>query len=130
MDSESDENLKVINLSNILKNESIITLNDYEKYKLNEEYNKLYTNSKIKTTELKEEKENNRFYNLSLKIVFDNLITTIVIIINELTVYIKDKDKLSKQDLIEIFVKDDRLIYVGIFLIIISLLLFFIKASS
>ena len=130
MDSESNEDLKVINLSNILKNESIITLNDYEKYKLNEEYNKLYTNSKIETTELKEEKENNRFYNLSLKKVFDNLITTIVIIINELTVYIKDKDKLSKQDLIEIFVKDDRLIYVGIFLIIISLLLFFIKTSS
>ena len=130
MDSESNEDLKVINLSNILKNESIITLNDYEKYKLNEEYNKLYTNSKIETTELKEEKENNRFYNLSLKKVFDNLITNIVIIINELTVYIKDKDKLSKQDLIEIFVKDDRLIYVGIFLIIISLLLFFIKTSS
>ena len=130
MDSESNEDLKVINLSNILKNESIITLNDYEKYKLNKEYNKLYTNSKIETTELKEEKENNRFYNLSLKKVFDNLITTIVIIINELTVYIKDKDKLSKQDLIEIFVKDDRLIYVGIFLIIISLLLFFIKTSS
>ena len=130
MNSKLDEDSKVINLSNILKKESIITLNDYEKYKLNEEYNKLYTNSKIGTTELKEDKENNRFYNLSLKNVFDNLIRTIVIIINELTVYIRDKDKLSNKDLIEIFTKDDRLIYVGIFLIILSLLLFFIKISS
>ena len=130
MNNKLDEDSKVINLSNILKNESIITLNDYEKYKLNEEYNKLYTKSKIGTTELKEDKENNRFYNLSLKNVFDNLITTIVIIINELTVYIRDKDKLSNKDLIEIFTKDDRLIYVGIFLIILSLLLFFIKISS
>lgn len=130
MNNKLDEDSKVINLSNILKNESIITLNDYEKYKLNEEYNKLYTNSKIGTTELKEDKENKRFYNLSLKNVFDNLITTIVIIINELTVYIRDKDKLSNKDLIEIFTKDDRLIYVGIFLIILSLLLFFIKNSS
>ena len=118
------------NLFAILKNESIITLNDYEKYKLNEEYNKLYTNSKIETTKLKEEKENNRFYNLSLKNVFDNLITTIVIIINELTIYIKDKDQKSNSELLEIFVKNDRLIYVGIFLIIISLMLFFIKISS
>ena len=130
MNSKLDEDSKVINLSNILKKESIITLNDYEKYKLNEEYNKLYTNSKIGTTELKEDKENNRFYNLSLKNVFDNLIRTIVIIINELTVYIRDKDKLSNKDLIEIFTKDDRLIYVGIFLIILSLMLFFIKVSS
>ena len=130
MDIKIDEDPKVINLSNILKNESIITLNDYEKYKLNEEYNKLYTNSKIETTKLKEEKENNRFYNLSLKNVFDNLITTIVIIINELTIYIKDKDQKSNSELLEIFVKNDRLIYVGIFLIIISLMLFFIKISS
>ena len=89
MDNKIDEDPKVINLSNILKNESIITLNDYEKYKLNEQYNKLYTNSKISTSELKDEKENNRFYNLSLKNVFDNLITTIVIIINELKIYNK-----------------------------------------
>ena len=130
MDIKIDEDPKVINLSNILKNESIITLNDYEKYKLNEEYNKLYTNSKIETTKLKEEKENNRFYNLSLKNVFDNLITTIVIILNELTIYIKDKDQKSNSELLEIFVKNDRLIYVGIFLIIISLMLFFIKISS
>ena len=123
MDIKIDEDPKVINLSNILKN-------DYEKYKLNEEYNKLYTNSKIETTKLKEEKENNRFYNLSLKNVFDNLITTIVIIINELTIYIKDKDQKSNSELLEIFVKNDRLIYVGIFLIIISLMLFFIKKSS
>ena len=130
MDNKIDEDPKVINLSNILKNESIITLNDYEKYKLNEQYNKLYTNSKISTSELKDEKENNRFYNLSLKNVFDNLITTIVIIINELTIYNKDKDNKNTQDLIEIFIKDDRLIYVGIFLIILSLMLFFIKVSS
>jgi hypothetical protein len=130
MNNKLDEDSKVINLSNILKNESIITLNDYEKYKLNEEYNKLYTNSKIETTELKEEKENNRFYNLSLKNVFDNLVTTIVNIINEISVFTTDKDNLSKKDLIEIFTKDDRLIYIGIFLVIISLLLFFIKVSS
>ena len=130
MGSKNKEDLKVINLSNILKNESIITLNDYEKYKLNEQYNKLYTNSKIETTKLKDEKENNRFYNLSLKNIFNNLIYTIVTIINELSIYIKDKDKKSNSELLEIFIKDDRLIYVGIFLIIISLMLFFIKTSS
>ena len=130
MNNKKKEDLKVINLSNILKDESVITINDYEKYKLNEQYNKLYTNSKIETNKVKDEKENNRFYNLSLKNIFNNLIYTIVSIINELSIYIKDKDQKSNSELLEIFIKDDRLIYVGIFLIIISLMLFFIKISS
>ena len=121
---------KIINLSNILKNESIITLNDYEKYKLNEQYNMLYTNSKIANNNEKELKESNRFYNLSLKDIFNNLIKTLVVIINELSIYIENRENKTNKDLIEIFIKDLRLIYVGIFLIIISLMLFFINVSS
>jgi hypothetical protein len=120
---------KVINLSNILKNESIITLNDYEKYKLNEEYNKLYTNSNIANNEINEKKYNERFYNLSLKDIFNNLIKTLVDILNDLSNYIENKNK-DKIELLEIFIKKERLIYVGVFLIIISLMLFFINISS
>jgi hypothetical protein len=127
--NENEIDTKVINLSNILKNESIITLNDYEKYKLNEEYNKLYTNSNIANNEINEKKYNERFYNLSLKDIFNNLIKTLVDILNELSNYIENKNK-DKRELLEIFIKEQRLIYVGVFLIIISLMLFFIDISS
>lgn len=127
--NENEIDSKVINLSNILKNESIITLNDYEKYKLNEEYNKLYTNSNIANNEINEKKYNERFYNLSLKNIFNNLIKTLVDILNDLSNYIENKNK-DKRELLEIFIKEERLIYVGVFLIIISLMLFFINISS
>jgi hypothetical protein len=127
--NENEINTKVINLSNILKNESVITLNDYEKYKLKEEYNKLYTNSNIANNEINEKKYNERFYNISIKDVFNNLIKTLVDILNELSNYIENKNK-DKRELLEIFIKNERLIYVGIFLIIISLMLFFINISS
>lgn len=122
-------NDKVINLSNILKNESVITLNDYEKYQLNEQYKKLYRNSEIENINNEKKKENERFYNLSLKEIFNNLIKTIVDIINDLSIYIEEKNN-TIENLLNIFTKETRLIYIGILLIIISLMLFFINISS
>ena len=64
---------KIINLTNILKNQSTISLNDYEKYQLKQQYNKLYTNSEIENDKNKQERMNQRFYNLSLKQILNNL---------------------------------------------------------
>ena len=120
---------KVINLTNILKNESSISLNDYEKYKLSEQYNTLFSNSKLENEKNIEEKINNRFYNLSLKQILQNLSKTLIKIINELSIFFEKKNK-DYQELIIIFTKEDRMIYVGILFIILSLSIYFIQISS
>ena len=120
---------KIINLTNILKNQSTISLNDYEKYQLKQQYNKLYTNTEIENDKNKQDKMNQRFYNLSLKEILNNLSLTLIKIINETSVYMEKSDRTTKE-LIDIFIKDDRMIYVGILLIILSLGIFFINISS
>tara|TARA_Y200000002_G_C22482711_1_gene579441 strand:- start:239 stop:613 length:375 start_codon:yes stop_codon:yes gene_type:complete len=120
---------KIINLTNILKNQSTISLNDYEKYQLKQQYNKLYTNSEIENDKNKQERMNQRFYNLSLKQILNNLSLTLIKIMNEISIYMEKSDRTTKE-LIDIFTKDDRMIYVGILLIILSLGIFFINISS
>lgn len=120
---------KIINLTNILKNQSTISLNDYEKYQLKQQYNKLYTNTEIENDKNKQDKMNQRFYNLSLKQILNNLSLTLIKIINETSIYMEKSDRTTKE-LIDIFTKDDRMIYVGILLIILSLGIFFINISS
>ena len=120
---------KIINLTNILKNQSTISLNDYEKYQLKQQYNKLYTNTEIENDKNKQDKMNQRFYNLSLKQILNNLSLTLIKIINETSIYMEKSDRTNKE-LIDIFTKDDRMIYVGILLIILSLGIFFINISS
>ena len=68
---------------------------------------------------------NQRFYNLSLKEILNNLSLTLIKIINETSIYMEKSDRTTKE-LIDIFTKDDRMIYVGILLIILSLGIFFI----
>jgi len=62
------------------------------------------------------------FIDLSLKEIFINLITTIIDILNDILDLKTNEFSIKK--LIIILSKDDRLIYVGMVLIIISILLF------
>lgn len=124
-----DGGQKIINLSNLLKNQATVTINDYEKYKLSQEYNKLYTNNRIENNEEVENKKNERFYNLSLKQILLNLSQTLVDIINEFSLLMSKEDKTLKQ-FIDIIIKDTRMIYVGLLMIIFSLMLFFISVTS
>jgi len=124
-----DGGQKIINLSNLLKNQATVTINDYEKYKLSQEYNKLYTNNRIANNEEVENKKNERFYNLSLKQILLNLSQTLVDIINEFSLLMSKEDKTLKQ-FIDIIIKDTRMIYVGLLMIIFSLMLFFISVTS
>ena len=72
---------------------------------------------------------NQRFYNLSLKQILNNLSLTLIKIMNEISIYMEKSDRTTKE-LIDIFTKDEKIIYVGILLIILSLGIFFINISS
>lgn len=137
-------------------------LNDYHLNNDNELIKKTQTNykqilSKQEKQILKElnsfseetnEKENynKKFYNLSLKKIFENFLDTWKQIIEDLVEIFKKKKKYKKDiysqrywwdniqnilfQIFYIITQQDRLIYVGIMLIIISFLIYFIVISS
>ena len=75
---------------------------------------------------------NYNFYNLSLKQIFENFLkiwNSIIIDIIELY-NTKNSWKEIVFDLLFIFTKDERLIYVGIMLIVVSFFMYFILLSS
>ena len=113
----------------ILKDNFLIDKSDYEKEMINRQYNKLYFNSLNRTNELEKEKDQKIIYNLSLSQIFQNMSNIIVKILNEYSILIKNKDKNYKK-YVEVLIKDDRMIYVGIIFIILALMIFFIFVSS
>lgn len=94
----------------------------------------------------KKENYNKKFYNLSLKKIFENFLDTWKQIIEDLVEIFKKKKKYKKDiysqrywwdniqnilfQIFYIITQQDRLIYVGIMLIIISFLIYFIVISS
>ena len=117
------------NAVHILKNKYTLNYNDYEKLMLAKQYNKLYENSDIINKENSKIKEDKRIYNLSIKNIIKNTSESMVHIINDFSNYI-EKDGKNFNNFIYIFVKDDRLIYIGVVFIIISIMLFFIHLSE
>ena len=77
----------------------------------------------IENKKLHDNEEKDKFYNLSLKQIFINLSNTLILIINDI-IDIDSKSKNNIKLYIDILFKDDRIIYVGIFLIFISIILY------
>ena len=113
----------------ILKNRDMLTLSDYDKLMLTKQYDKLYKMSEKATAEAEKHKYESRIYNLSLNQIAHIMAQTMIEILNDLVSYINQEDK-TFQQFIMIFIRDDRLIYVGIFIILIAFLLYFIDLSS
>ena len=104
---------------------------NYDKKK--EEYYKLVT----KDSNLFYENKNEiKIYNLSLKNIFLNFTKFIIEMLDDLVDYInnyyilKKKNKNMFNEFIEIFIKKERLIYTGIFFILLSFIFYFMDISS
>ena len=71
----------------VLKNKFNFNYSDYQKLKLAEQYNELY--SKQFTTNMENEKivENKKIFNLSLKDLFKNTSVTLSDLLNDLVIY-------------------------------------------
>lgn len=113
----------------VLKDNFTLNNQDYNKLKQAQQYNKLYSQQYNENERLKTLKENKNIYNLSIHILLKNLSQVLMDIINEVSVYISKKNK-NTNELMTIFVKKERLMYVGIFLICLSLALWFIDISK
>ena len=113
----------------ILKDNFSIDKSDYEKEMINRQYNKLYFNSLNTSNQMEKEKNQKIIYNLSLSQIFQNMSNIIIKVLNEYSILIKNKDT-NYNKYVEVLIKEDRMIYVGIIFIILALMIFFIFVSS
>jgi len=112
----------------VLKNKFNFNYSDYQKLKLAEQYNELY--SKQFTTNMENEKivENKKIFNLSLKDLFKNTSLTLSDLLNDLVIYYNQEHK-TLNEFILIFTKQQRLIYLGLLLILFAFSLWLIDIS-
>ena len=102
-------------------------LNKFEVKAMEDQQRRLKYFSDTTNEELQEKQEKELFINLSLVALFSKLSSTIISIINELLVIDQDT---RFSDLVYIFVKEDRLIYIGMLFILISLAFFLIDITQ
>jgi hypothetical protein len=116
---------------NILKDDYTFNYNNYEKMRSAQEYNKVYTNSMIINQENKQLKEDKRIYNLSMKQIVTNASQSYINLINDLSVFFtKDKQDRTLNQFGYIISKDDNLIYIGLLIVVLSLILYLLNVSK
>ena len=114
---------------NVLKKKSTITfkdLNTLEKAKAAQRLQSLNSNAE---RNLEEEASKKRFFNLSIKEIIDKTIITVIQIFSEL-LEIEESGKKAFNEVAKIFLKEDRMIYVGVFFVVLSVLLMLLFLSS
>ena len=113
----------------VLKNKFNFNYSDYQKLKLAEQYNELY--SKQFTTNMENEKivENKKIFNLSLKDLFKNTSVTLSDLLNDLVIYYNQDNK-TLNEFILIFTKEQRLIYLGLLIVLLAFSLWLIDISK
>ena len=122
-------NSKHYNDKYILKDNFKLDSSNYEKIKLAQQYNQLYSNEYNVNKKNEIKYNNNKIFNLSLKDLLTNASFVYMKIISELSTFI-NKDNKNINDLGLIFTKDDRLLYIGLLVLIISFCLWIINISE
>ena len=115
----------------ILKKDYTLAFSDYEKLKMSEQYNKLYGQIYDINAEEVVSNENKKIYNLSFNILFANAAKVYISILNEISIYFSSENKnKSLNKLGYILTKDDNLLYIGLFVLILSFLLWLIDITT
>jgi hypothetical protein len=119
------------NNTNILKKDYTLQYNDFQKLKVSEQYNKLYNKIYNVNNENKEIKENKKIYNLSFSELFQNAGRVYIDIINDLSIFFSEnnKDK-NLNELGYIFTKNNNILYIGLFILILSFFLWLIDMTK
>jgi len=127
--NETGDNSNSENIS-ILKKDFTINYSDYEKLKIAEQYNKLYSDS------FKENKsnilidENKKLYNLSFNEIIKKAGPVYIKLLNDLSVYFSKDNEKSFNKLGLILTNDENLLYIGLLILILSFLLWLIEITS
>jgi hypothetical protein len=131
LNKNKESNLSNTSTKTILKNDYTLDYTDFEKLKIAEQYNKLYSNMYETNRVNQEINENKKIYNLSLNDLFKKSGTVYVKLLNDLSTYFspQQKDK-SLNALGLIITQDDNLLFIGLFIMILSFFLWVIQVTS
>jgi len=131
LNKNKESNLSNTSTKTILKNDYTLDYTDFEKLKIAEQYNKLYSNMYEANRVNQEINENKKIYNLSLNDLFKKSSTVYVKLLNDLSTYFspQQKDK-SLNALGLIITQDDNLLFIGLFILILSFFLWVIQVTS
>lgn len=115
---------------NILKKDFTLSYSDYQKLKIAEQYNKLYSKSFDQNKINYEINENEKIYNLSLHELIKKAGPIYISLLNDLSIYFSDNnnDK-SMNKLGYILTKNHNLLYIGLLIIIIAFFLWIIEIT-
>jgi hypothetical protein len=102
-------------------------LNEQEVKSMEDQQRRLKYFTDTTNEELQQKQEDELFINLSLVNLFSKMSSTIIAIINELLLLTKDS---QFKDIVYIFIKNDRLVYIGILMVIISLAIYLIGITA
>lgn len=114
---------------NILKNNFTLDYNDYEKLKIAEQYNKLYSNIYGVNKENIGLNENNKIFDFNSPEFLKKSGKAYISIMNDLTLFFNEPDK-SYNKLGIIFTKENNLIYIGFAILVFSFMLWLIDITS
>jgi hypothetical protein len=117
--------------SNVLKKDYTLDYTDYEKLKIAEQYNKLYTNIYDSNKKSVIDNDNKKIYNMSLYSLAKKSSDVYIKLVNDLSNYFSNENPekdINKLGLI--ITKDDNLLYVGILILILAFMLWLIDISS
>jgi hypothetical protein len=120
----------------ILKGKKTFDVSDYGKIMLAKEADRLDRYSKVANYDLEKSLQSERFYRLSLEEIARRTSETMFIVFNDMLLFFQ-KENLKGLTFNEkmtlfftIFTQGDRMIYVGVFMIVLSLLFMLIFLSS
>lgn len=116
--------------TNVLKKNYTLDYSDYEKLKIAEQYNKLYSDIYKKNKEDITINENKKIYNLSFNELINKSGTVYINLLNDLSIYFsKDNTNKNINQLGYILTKDDNLLFIGLFILVLSFFMWLIHVT-
>lgn len=130
--NNNDNNKDILDNKNInvLKKPYTLNYTDYEKLKISEQYNRLYSNVYDTNKSNIEINENKKIYNLSLNDLVNKSGGVYINLLNDLSIYFsKNNNDKSINKLGLIITKEDNLLYIGVLVLFLSFLLWLIDIT-
>jgi len=116
--------------TNILKSDYSLSYNDYQKLNIAQQYNNINENIYNVNNQNIELNENKKIYNLSMKELIKNALHVFNELLNELSIFFSNENKNKNiNSLGLILTNHDRLLYIGILVLVIAFLLWLIDIT-
>jgi hypothetical protein len=128
---DNSKNVQKSNDTSVLKKDFTLDTTDYEKLKIAEQYNKLYTNIFETNNQNTQINENKKVFNMSIKELVDKSGQVYISLINDLSIFCNDGESyVNLNKLGYILTKEDNLLYIGILILIIAFFLWIIQITT